>query len=181
MDIRYSNIENISSVLENFKKKYNIDESLSKLTFFKFWENIVGKKFKDVSKPVSINYKGVLQVACKNSMVTNELFMFKDAILAKIIPFVTPLNIKITDIVFSHKIWREEKENSEDCEQEISKIEKISDEELDKIELDENVILDVKNAVYNSEFISKSQKEKMFKAIIKNLKEQKYNAEKMQL
>ncbi len=174
MDVRYSEMFSIASALEEFKKKHNFDAAIKKATFFKFWSKVVGKKFQEVSKPVSINSNGVLQVACKNSLVTGELFMFKDDILKKMQPYTAPLKLEITDIVFSHKIWTEEQQEENLVQEAQPEPQKISDEELDKIELDEETLEEVRLAVENSKFASDEQKKKMYCAIIKNLKEQKH-------
>ena len=173
MKIHHSGMYDIEEVLDEFKKQYNFENIVKKSTFFKFWSKIVGKKFQDKSKPISINKKNVLLVACENSMVTGELFMFKDAILEKMQVYTKPLNIKIDDIVFSHKIWQTEKEQLDEGI-EFVKPTKIPDEELEKIILTEEEIASIKMSIEKIPFADKAQKDKMLNAIAKNLKLQKY-------
>ena len=174
----YSELQTVGASLESFKKRFNIDESLKKMTLYKFWANVAGAKFKDVSKPVSVNKDGILLVACKNSFVTSELFMFKEKILEKLQPYSKSLEISVKDVVFSHKIWQEDKSENGGEEESTAGEEfvyqKPSDEEIDSIVLDEDTLKEVKNAVEKAQFASQDSKEKMFNAIVKNLKEQEY-------
>lgn len=170
MNIRYCEMESVNDMMEAFKKAFRFKTTLKQHTLFKFWSKIVSKKFKDLSKPVSVNSNGILQVACKNSLVTSELFMFKDDILKKTEVYSKPLGFEIADIIFSHKIWTQEPESVE--AETTTENPKISDEELQKIELDEQTINEIQSAVENSSFAAETDKQKMFSAIIKNLKVQ---------
>ena len=67
------------------------------------WQNVVPKGFETRTKALNKTPDGTLFVACENSAVTNELFMQKQDILAKINP-----QLEINNIVFSHKAWNRE-------------------------------------------------------------------------
>lgn len=173
MKIHHSGMYDIEEVLNEFKKQYDFESIVKKSTFFKFWSKIVGKKFADKSRPISINKKNILFVACENSMVTGELFMFKEAILEKMQIYTTPLNLKIEDVVFSHKMWKEEVEENNETQNTVIEY-RIPDEELDKIFLSNSEIDSLRERVNNIPFADEIQKNKMLNAIIKNLKIQKY-------
>ncbi len=82
--------------------QYNFALKCSAL--FSFWGQIVGPKFEKFSKPVNL-FHGKLNVVCKSPVVAQELTMFKSELLEKISKFATPLDLKITDLVFSYKNW----------------------------------------------------------------------------
>ena len=170
--ILYSELNPLGSVLDSVVNDLNLSKGIQKNTLFKFWSKIVGKKFEKLSKPISINQRDELIVACANSMVTSELLLFKTDILKKMEPYTKPLKIKIVDIVFSHKIWRDEtKEEIPDYRAPKSSIENIN---LDGIELDESEVANIKMNIESNTFASPEQRDRMFEAIVKDLKYQKY-------
>ena len=81
--ILYSGLENIGDVVNSIVKDTDLQNGIQKSMLFKFWGKIVGKKFEKITRPVSINNKGELIVACANSMVTSELLIFKTDIQKK--------------------------------------------------------------------------------------------------
>ena len=168
----------IVEVLDEFKQKYGFDKSIKQSTLFGFWKKIVGKKFANNTKCINLNDEGVLTVACKNSFISNELFMFKEEILRKTNVYATPLGLTVVDLNFSHKIWKEEKTALNQEFQEASPPPKIPDELLDKVDLDVDDIEIIKNSIDDLTFVDDEQKIKMFNAIMKNLKEQKMKNQK---
>ena len=106
--ILYSGLDNIGDVVNSIVKRTDLQNGIQKSMLFKFWGKIVGKKFEKITRPVSINNKNELIVACANSMVTSELLLFKADIQKKMQPYTKSLDIDISDIVFSHKIWKED-------------------------------------------------------------------------
>lgn len=173
--ILYSGLESIGDVVNSFVKTSDIQNGIQKSMLFKFWGKIVGKKFAKVTRPVSINNRGELIVACANSMVTSELLLFKNDVMKKMEPYSKSLEIEISDIIFSHKIWREEKNDT--YAEEFAKhpsLEPYKNFNPDEIELDESEVLVIRKSIEKNTFASKTQREKMFNAIINDLKYQKY-------
>jgi hypothetical protein len=166
--ILYSELNSVGDVLDNVFKDININAGMKKSTFYKFWSKIVGKKFESVSKPADIR-NGVLVVACANSHVTSELTLFKQDIIKKAETYAKPLGIEISDINFSHKIWKEEETREPDAVMPSAK-----NFNPDEIELDEDEIIAVKKSVESNTFASEEQRERMFNAIILDLKYQKF-------
>ena len=173
--ILYSGLENIGHVVNSIVKDTDLQNGIQKSMLFKFWGKIVGKKFEKITRPVSINNKGELIVACANSMVTSELLIFKTDIQKKMQPYTKSLNINISDIVFSHKIWRQEK-NTPDYTDTAPESTNAHAKKFnpDLIELDENELAMIRSSVEKNTFASKQQREKMLKAIINDLKYQKF-------
>lgn len=170
--ILYSGLENIGDVVNSIVKTSDLEKGIQKSMMFKFWGKIVGKKFEKITRPISINTKGELIVACANSMVTSELLMFKKDILKKIEPYSKSFNICISDLVFSHKIWKEEKDVEIDKPPLQPKHEKTFNP--NEITLEESEIAMIKASIEQNTFASKTQREKMLNAIINDLKYQKF-------
>jgi len=180
MKINYLEMSDIRDIIDEFKQNQNFEGAIKQNTFFNFWGKIVGKKFANNSKCVKLNSDGILTVACKNSFISNELMMFKDEILRKSNIYANPLDIEIKDITFSHKIWQEQaqKEKEEPAEEAAPPPKKIPDEILDTIELAPEETEIIKNAIDDITFADADEKVKMYNAIIKNLKEQKFRNQK---
>ena len=172
-NILYTKFEAVGDVLSSILKNTDLQAGIKKTTLSKFWGKVVGKKFEGISKPASLSNKGVLTVACENSYVTGELLMFKPDILKKLAPYAKSLDIEITDINFSHKIWSSEHDLMAKYDYEEKKAPKIPNIDYDLIELDPVEVENIKKCVSNNKFASEKQREKMFKAIVKDLKFQK--------
>lgn len=175
----YTDFNSLGSVMNSVLQAPNLRQGLKKSTVFKFWGKVVGKKFEKYSKIESLNRDNVLVVACANASVSSELTMFKNDILKKFNSYANPLGIEAVDINFSHKIWKVEKAVPQDLPEEEKNPYKpdLSGFNPDDIVLDEEEIESIKNSVMNNKFASQEQRQKMFDAIILNLKIQKYTKE----
>lgn len=173
--IMSSEFKTIGNILDSVIQNSDLQKGIKRTTLAKFWGKIVGKKFESMSKPSSINRNNVLMIACANSFVTSELLMFKADILRKIAPYAKSLDLTIEDIVFSHKIWAEVKDEMlEYTEKKAPEIPKI---DYDKIILDEEEVAGIQRCVQNNNFASEEQRDRMFEAIVKDLKYQKFVSE----
>lgn len=175
-EIINSKLSSLAKKINEVKATINIEAGLKRTSFFEAVKNAFGKKFKDKVKPLCLKKDGLLIIACKNSNVTNELFMLRDDVLNKIQNIAKPLDITISDVIFSHKYWQKEETEAETIQEETET--KIPLEELNKITITDDEIAGIKKAIEKNSFIKSEQKEKMLKAIILNLKEQKYNETK---
>ena len=171
--ILYTKFETAGDVLSSVLKNTDLQAGIKKTTISKFWGKVVGKKFEEISKPVSLSTQGVLTVACANSYVTSELLMFKPDILKKLAPYAKSLDIVISDINFSHKIWSNERDLMEEYDYEEKKAPKIPEIDYDSIELDPAEVENIEKCVRNNKFASEEQRGRMFEAIVKDLKFQK--------
>lgn len=175
-EIRYSEFSSLDSVVSSVLQNPQLRNGVKKASVFKFWAKIVGKKFEKYSRAESLNSNNVLTVACANAAVSSELLMFKDVLLDKINQYSKPLGINIEDINFSHKIWRKTSsvvvQSKQDAKNPYTK--DLTGFNPEDIELDEDEVDAIKKSVFANNFASEKQREKMFNAIILDLKIQKF-------
>ena len=103
--ILYSKFQNIGDILKEFKKKLGPSRQSKVTTLFLTWKEIVGSKMAEMSRPVGLSKEKILFVTCKNSLITQELYLSKARILKSLQYYAESLNLKINDINFSHKNW----------------------------------------------------------------------------
>ena len=96
--------EFVGSLMDNpqFKK------AMTRTNLYKFWDSILPEKFRGKSKPVSTMAGGVLNVACKNPVVAQELSLHKVMLLKKFEPYAKGMNLRVQDMRFDPKKWVEE-------------------------------------------------------------------------
>lgn len=103
--ILYSQFESAEDILLELKKKLQPRKQSKVLTLFLAWSEIVGQKLVKFSKPIGLTKDKTLIVACKNSMISQELYFQKQRILKSVQFYAKNLQLKVDDICFSHKIW----------------------------------------------------------------------------
>ena len=103
--ILYSKFENVGDILSDLKKKLKPREKSKVMTLFLAWNEIAGCKMAEHSRPIGLSKDKTLIVACKNSMISQELYMNKARILKSVQFYAQNLQLKVDDICFSHKIW----------------------------------------------------------------------------
>ena len=173
----YTDFNSLGSVMNSVINTTALKSGMKKATLFKFWSKIVGKKFEKYSKIEALTAQNVLIVACANSSVSSELTLYKSEILKKLNTYANSLGLEISDINFSHKIWRREGTESYTGfahEEHNSHKPDLSGFNPDFVMLDDEEIETIKNSVENNKFASQEQRKKMFDAIILDLKIQKY-------
>lgn len=143
------------------------------------WADIVGKKFADKSEPVEIFSKGIrlcLIVHVKSSPIVQELGFFKQNILKKI---KDRYSVEIQDIIIkpAPKNTLQKQTVKQTQVQEIYS-ERPSDEELNKINIDESILIPIKESVENQTALSSEQKDRMLSVIINDLKTQEWMKQK---
>jgi len=102
--------EDIHSVLGKVAVNLKLDEGLKLQEFAKLWPKIVGPRFKDKSKVISIQSKAgikTLTIAVSSPVMAQELSFFKDDIIKKIKVVAKDFNYNIKDVIFSHRLWEE--------------------------------------------------------------------------
>ena len=173
----YTDFNTLGSVMNDIVQNSGLRYGVKKATLFRFWNKVAGKKFEKYSRIESLSRDGVLTVACANASVSSELLMFKQEIIKKINTYANPLNLQINDIKFSHKIW-----NSSSCRDLNGNIEEeknpykydLSGYNPDNIILDKTDVETVRVSVETNKFATQQQRERMFNAIINDLKVKKY-------
>lgn len=175
----YTDFNSLGNIVNTVVQNTNLHQGMKKATVFKFWPQVVGKKFEKYSKIEALNNQGILLVSCANSAVSSELTMFKSDIIKKINVYAKPLDIEITDINFSHKIWKKNilPESMQEETQNPHKKDLTGFDPKD-IVLDENELNSIKTSVMNNKFATEEQRKKMLDAIILDLKIQKFCEEK---
>lgn len=108
--VLYTNFEGIDETLAKMLEDKNFKKAITKSNLFKFWQKVVGEKFKDNSKPFSMTTNGVMIIACKNPAVAQELMFRKTKILTELTPYLKSLKMKVSDLRFDVKRWVEEEE-----------------------------------------------------------------------
>ena len=96
-------LEPVQSILEKFISTLDYSKVKKTESCKEAWKNIVPKGFENKTRALNKTPDGTLFVACENSLVTNELFMIKEELLASF-----PKDLEIKNIVFSHKAWKNE-------------------------------------------------------------------------
>lgn len=182
--VLYSEMNSCGSLVDSFVKNSNLSQGLKKATLFKFWGNVVGKKFEKLSDAVGINSTGgknILVVACASAAVMSELTMFKSDILKKFNAFSQPLGIEIDDISFSHKIWKSNKPTLESLDKTISVNpykEDLTGFNPDDFVLTEEEISQIKENVKENKALSPQQQERLLNSIIYDIKVNKFKTQK---
>lgn len=103
--ILYTKFEKVGDILEELKKKLQPKKQSKVLTLFLTWKDVVGGKMAEFSRPIGLSKEKTLIVACKNSMISQELYLNKSRILKSVQFYADSLKLKVEDICFSHKIW----------------------------------------------------------------------------
>lgn len=102
--ILYTDFEDTESIIEKMLSSKDIKKAVTRNNLYKFWSKIVGKKFGDNSKPYSM-MGNTLVIACKSSVVAQELILQKAQILDKFQPYLKSLHLSVKDIKFDCKKW----------------------------------------------------------------------------
>ena len=105
--INNSNFELIEDVIKTIDFDY--DRSVQKnMGYLKeFWENTVGEKISEISRVYSISKDNTATIVCENSFIANELYLEKDNLLKKMNEKIDKTGIKLKDIKFDYKKWKE--------------------------------------------------------------------------
>ena len=176
----YTDFNSLGSVMNEIVQNSNLKLGVKKATLFKFWNKVAGKKFEKYSKIESLNADGLLVVSCANAAVSSELLLFKTDILKKINTFAIPLELEVKDIKFSHKMWK----NNSQIETSFTQADvnphklDLSDYNPNDIVLDEEEVKSIRLNIDSNTFATQQQRDRIFNAIINDLKIQKYIKEK---
>lgn len=176
-DLKNSEFSTMESIMASVINEPQLKQGFKNASIFKFWAKVVGKKFEKYSRAESLNSNGVLIVSCANASVSSELLMFKNDLIRKINQYSKPLGVEIFDINFSHKIWKNEVTQSANLvyPEPINPYKKdLTGFNPNNIELEASEIQAIKQSIAQNKFASVEQREKMFNAIILDLKIQKF-------
>jgi len=178
--LRSDNAEpkSLNSILNKVLKDIGVERGLREIAFMNMWSEIVGPRFKDNSKVVSIKRKSdhdVLLVAVSSSVVSQELFLYKKDILRKLSHIALTLEFNIKDLIFSTKLWAEKQEssfiNNKQDDVHFFKVNP-TNKELEEISVPETIIDSIKSSINTQNFSSPELKGRMLNTIIKDIKTQ---------
>ncbi len=105
--IHNSNFELIENIIKDMKFNYEESVQDKKQQLFDSWEEIIGEKISKFSKLFEISTDNVITVQCADSFVANELYFEKDKIFNLVNKKAQELGIKLEDIKFDYKKWKE--------------------------------------------------------------------------
>lgn len=105
--IHNSNFELIENIIKDMNFNYEESVQDKKQQLFNSWEEIIGNKISKFSKLFEISADNVVTVQCADSFVANELYFEKDKIFNLVNKKAQELGIKIEDIKFDYKKWKE--------------------------------------------------------------------------
>ena len=106
--ILYTKFQNIDELIAQMSKDKELSRAITRNNLYKFWTKAAGEKFAHNSKPYSMIKGSIMVIACKSSIVAQELMLRKSQILAKLAPYTESLRIKVADLKFDVKKWVEE-------------------------------------------------------------------------
>ncbi len=106
--ILYTKFQNLDEIIAQIAQEKEVKRAITRNNLYKFWKQAVGEKFAQYSKPYSMTKNSIMIIACKSSMVAQELMLRKVQILEKFKPYTESLKIKINDLRFDVKRWKED-------------------------------------------------------------------------
>lgn len=98
----------MDELIAQMSKDKELSRAITRNNLYKFWAKAAGEKFSKNSKPYSMLKGSVMVVACKSSIVAQELMLRKTKILEKLKPYTDSLRIKVVDLKFDVKKWVDE-------------------------------------------------------------------------
>jgi hypothetical protein len=101
--VLYTDFEDANSIIAKMVASPELKKAITRNNLYKFWDKVVGSKFSKGSKPYGMAGGGVMIVACKSSIIAQELLLRKNKILEQMAPFLKSLRIKVKDIRFDCK------------------------------------------------------------------------------
>ncbi len=106
--ILYTKFQNIDDLLAQMSKDKELSRAITRNNLYKFWKIAAGEKFAKNSKPYSMLKGSVMVIACRSSIVAQELMLRKTQILDRLKPYTESLRIKVADLKFDVKKWVDE-------------------------------------------------------------------------
>ena len=105
--INNSNFELLEDIIKSLEFNYdpNHNQTLEKLDCY--WNETIGNKISKFSKVFEISDDNILTVVCADSFIANELYFEKTRLIGNMNEKAKKLGIKIVDIRFDYKKWKE--------------------------------------------------------------------------
>ena len=103
--VLYTDFEEVESIISSMMSNPALKKAITKTNMYKFWDSILPEKIRGKSKPYSMLPGGIMVVACKNSVVAQELSLQKIMLLKKFEPYIKSMNMHVNDMRFDSKKW----------------------------------------------------------------------------
>ena len=102
-----SNFELLEDIIKNLD--FNYDPSRNQIldSLDSYWIETIGNKISKFSKVLEFSSDDILTVTCADSFIANELYFAKTKIIGEMNKKAKELGIKIEDIKFDYKKWKE--------------------------------------------------------------------------
>ncbi len=104
-----SNFELIKNIINNLDFNYDEQTAQIKEKLSDIWIEAVGKKISEMSKVYDFSSDNMLEIVCSDSYVANELYFVKEKLTNIMNEKIQKTGIKIKDIKFDYKKWKEQK------------------------------------------------------------------------
>ena len=105
--INNSNFELLEDIIKTIDFNYNPDSQNVVNELNALWREVVGNKISKYSKVYEISSDNNLTIICADSYISNELLFNKNELLDYMNKKTKKLGIKIEDIRFDYKKWKE--------------------------------------------------------------------------
>ena len=97
----------IKDILEGLDIDYNLENQNRNNVLAGLWNEFIGEKISKIAKFHEMSKDNTLVIVCADSYVANELYYNKEKILNFMVEKAEKLGIKIKDIIFNYKKWKE--------------------------------------------------------------------------
>lgn len=105
--INNSNFELLKDIIKTIDFNYNPDSQNVVNELNALWREVVGNKISKYSKVYEISSDNNLTIICADSYISNELLFNKNKLIDFMNEKTKKLGIKIEDIRFDYKKWKE--------------------------------------------------------------------------
>ena len=102
-----SNFSLIEDIIKDLSFNYDVENAENIELISKYWEESVGEKISKLSKIHEYSTNDILTVLCADSYTANELYYVKEKIINIMNEKTKNMGIKIKDIKFDYKKWKE--------------------------------------------------------------------------
>ncbi len=103
--VLYTDFEGVDNIINSMMDNPQLKKAITRTNLYNFWDKIIPSKFKNRSKPYSMQYGGVMVIACENHIVAQELSLYKVILLKKFEPYLKSLKMHVKDMKFDPKKW----------------------------------------------------------------------------
>lgn len=105
--VLYTDFEKMEDIIQTMMDSPQLKKAVTRTNLYKFWDSILPEKFKGKSRPYSMLPGGIMNVACQNPVIAQELSLHKIILIKKFEPYAKSLNMRVVDLRFDPKKWNE--------------------------------------------------------------------------